>query len=235
MKKIIFSMLLFFLWTQTGYAHHLWVVKEDGKFTVARGHMPDRFDAYSPECVKEVKAFDKNGNLLSPERKDEETRAVFVSDKDAAMITVRCDWGFRVNTTQGKKLISRKEAQDQGLKVIKAFFPTQFLKSVFGNSEGITKPAGLKLELIPLKNPFLSSPEELLPVELRFDGNPLADAALSYEGASEEIKTDKNGIAMIKIPEKGIRMIFASHKMPVTNNPEMDYHLFTTFLVIEGE
>ncbi len=228
-------MLLLFLWAQTGYAHHLWVVKENGKFIVARGHMPDRFDAYSPECVKDVNAFDKNGNLFSPERKDEESRAVFVSDKDAAMITVRCEWGFRVNTTQGKKLISRKEAQEQGLKVISAFFSTQFLKSVFGNSEGITKPAGLKFEIVPLKNPFQPAPGGLLPVALRFDGNPLADAALSYEGASEEIQTDKNGIAMIKIPEKGIRMISAAHKVPVQNNLEMDYHLFTTFLVIEGE
>ncbi len=234
MKKIIFSAIFIFLWIQTGYAHHLWVIREDGRFIVACGHISDKTEAYDPECVKAVNAFDSKGNRVSLERTDDQGRAIFSSEKaekDVSMMTVRCDWGFRVNTTKGKKLISREAAQQAGLNVINAFFSTQFSKSLFENSEGITKPAGLKFEIIPLKNPFQLAPEELLPVQILFDEKPLADISVSSQGESQAIKTDKNGIALIKIGGKGIRLISARHKDPAQNNPEMDYHLFTAFLI----
>ncbi|OQX27528.1 MAG: hypothetical protein BWK80_04840 [Desulfobacteraceae bacterium IS3] len=235
MKKIIFSAILILFWIQTGYAHQLWVIKENGKFVVARGHIPDKTDKYNPVCVKEMKGFDKNGNPVSLERKDEESRAVFISDKDIAVMTVQCDWGFRVNTTQGKKLMNRQEARQAGFKVLDSFFSTQFLKSMFENSEGITKPLGLKFEIVPMKNPFQLASDESLPVQILFDGKPLADIAVSSEKDSEAVKTDKDGVAMIKIAEKGIRLISARHKVPVQNNPETDYLLFTAFLTVQGE
>jgi len=235
MKKIIFSVFFVLLWIHTGYAHSLWVIKENNTYTVARGHIPDKMEKYDPAYVKEAKGFDKSGNIIPLERKDEESRAVFISDKDISMITVQCDWGFRVNTTQGKKLVSRKEAQEQGFNVIEAFFSTQFLKSVFANNDGIIKPTGLKFEIIPVKNPFQLATGELLSVQVLFDGNPLADISVSSEGDEQGIKTDKDGIAKIKIADKGIRLISARHKVPVQNNPEMDYNLFTAFLIIQGE
>jgi nickel transport protein len=235
MKNILFAMIFMFFWIQAGYAHQLWVVREDGRFVVARGHMPDRTDAYNPACVKEMKGFDKNGNAVPLERKDEASRAVFISDKDISIITVWCDWGFRVNTTQGKKLMNRRDAAQAGFKVLNAFFSTQFLKELSENSEKLTKPLGLKLEIVPMKNPFQLASDESLPVQIFFDRTPLPDIAVSSEGASENIKTDKDGIALIKKADKGISQISARYKMPVQNNPEMDYHLFTAFLIILEE
>ena len=133
MKKILWTaVFIFLIGIQAGYAHHLWVFEENGKYVVARGHMPERIDAYDPKCVTDVNAYDETGSAVLVQRKDEANRVVFNSGNKISMITVRCDWGFRVNTTQGKKLISRKDAEKQGLAVISAFFSTQFLKYVAG-------------------------------------------------------------------------------------------------------
>lgn len=235
MRKFVFSAILILFWIQTGYAHQLWIIKENGKFVVARGHMPDRTDKYNPECVKEMKGFDKNGNAVPFERKDEENRAVFISDKDVSIITVWCDWGFRVNTTQGKKLMNGTEARQAGFNVLNSFFSTQLLKSLYEHSEKITEPLGLKFEIVPMKNPFQLDSGEPLPVQIFFDGTPLPDIAVSSESVSEKIKTDKDGIAAVRLAGKGITIISARYKFPVQNNPEMDYHLFTAFLIIWEE
>ena len=117
MKKAFFLTLMFFLWIMPVHAHQLWIFPENGSFVVTRRHMPDQMEPYDPKCVKEVMAVDGNGNSVALYRKDEEKRAILQSDKDVAVMAVQCDWGFRVTTTRGKKLISRKQALEQGLKV----------------------------------------------------------------------------------------------------------------------
>ena len=238
MKRISWMALLIFLvGAQAVHAHHLWVFEEDGQYVVARGHLPDRLDDYDPKCVSDVKGFDETGRPVVLNRKDEAARAVVVPDQPVSIITVTCDWGFRANTTQGKKLIPRKAALEKGLKVISAFFSTQFLKSLpAADFEGNTKPLGLKMEMTPLKNISELSSGDLLPVKVTFDGTPLPDTTVvSSDKSIEPVKTDENGIAMIQMPEQGKGLLVATHKVPVENDPDMDYRKFMTFLMIRGE
>ena len=238
MKRIAWMTLFIFLMSaQAIYAHHLWVFEENGQFVVARGHMPDRLDDYDPHCVSDVKGFDETGSRVVMIRKDEASQTTVVPDQPVSIITVQCDWGFRVNTTQGKKLITREAALEKGLKVINAFFSTQFLKSLpAAGYEGNTKPVGLKMEMTPLKNISEVSPGELLPVQILFEGTPLPDTlVVSSDKSVDPVKTDANGIAMVKMPERGMGLLSATHKVPVKNDPQMDYRKFMTFLMIRGE
>jgi uncharacterized GH25 family protein len=193
--------------------------------------MPDQMEAYDPECVKAVMAVEKNGHGLAVHRKDEDKRVVLQFDKNVAVLGVQCDWGFRVTTTRGKKLMSRKQALERGFKVLDAFFSTQFSKTLFGSSAMNTRGLGMKFEIVPLENPFAVSPGKVLQVAVIFDGKPLADAIVSSGDDAVPVKTDKDGIVGILFPENGAAILSARHKVPVKNNPDMDYHLYTAFLI----
>lgn len=231
MKTILITIMLSMLFVSTGMAHDLWIAKDTSMYIVARGHAPDRIDDYDPDCVKEVRGFDTQGSPVPLDMKSGPSRMTFKADKALSVITVRCDWGYRVITTEGKKLMSREEAEKAGLRVIDAFFSTQFLKTIIAESILVTKPLGIGLELIPLKNPFRLAPKEALPVQAFFQGKALAGVDVrSHTGKTQ--KADSNGIAYITILPDRHELISTRHMVRSNDTSEIDYRLFTTFLAI---
>jgi nickel transport protein len=217
------------------YAHHLWVVKTNDSYVVARGLIPERLDPYKPEYVKAFVAVGPDGAIIPAEklqRIDDAERVRFRTSESISLVGVRCDWGYRVNTTQGKKLLRRQDAEKAGLRVIDSFFSTQYAKVLFKEGEGNTKPIGIKFELIPFEDPSRVPVGGDLSIQAVFDDNPLANVTL-LDADGEAIRTDANGTGRIKITKKGFYPLMARHKVPVKGDPEKDYHLFTTFLVFE--
>ncbi len=231
-KMAVICVSIILLCAQTVFAHHLWVSKQDDLYAVCRGIMPERLDAYVPSKVIEIKAIGKDGSIIPIQRQDKNHGAFFKTDQDIAMVTVRCDWGHRVNTTQGKKLMTRLEAEQAGFQIIDSFFSTQFCKSLFAESEGITKPADTMFEIVPRENPLEKGVGETLPVMVIFEGKPLADTSV-YTEKGQDVKTDQDGVALIKIEKKGIQLISAGHKVAADENSGLDYHMFTTFFNFE--
>lgn len=232
MRYCFAALVLCAVITPAAYAHHLWVAKTAGTYDVARGLAPDRIEPYNPECVRTIKAFDGDGQEIPVQRMDEKERVRFQTKKDPVLIAVACEWGHRVNTTQGKKLMTKREAQQAGFRVIDSFSSTQFCKALFDNGDPLTKPAGMMFEIVPMKNPFEVVPREQLPVQLILNGRPLADTAVFSE-KGQETKTDKNGIARIRFKERGKQLIWARHRVPDTADPELNYRVVTTFLTFE--
>jgi len=232
MRNCSIALVLFAVTAPAAYAHHLWVTKTSDTYDVARGLAPDRIDPYSPECVRAIKAFDCDGQEIPIQRMDGKERVRFQTPRDPVLVTVGCEWGHRVDTTQGKKLMTKREAQQAGFRVIDSFSSTHFSKTLFGGGDPITKPAGMMFEIVPRENPFEVAPREQLSMQLIFDGKPLADTAVFSE-KGQKTKTDKNGIAHIQMKEEGQHLIWAKHRIPDTADPEPDYHVFRTFLTFE--
>ena len=232
LKSVAALVIIGLLLAPTAYAHHLWVIKDGEGFMVARGNAPDKIQDYDPASVKEVKAFDRNGNSVPVTKKISKSRVSLQTIEDISMITVWCDWGYRVNTTDGKKLMTRREAEQAGFNVVESFFSTQFAKSLFKAGTGVTKAVGLPFEIVPLKDPLALGNGEQLPVQLIFQGKPLAETVI-ISGDGQETKTDKEGVARIKTTMNGMHIFSARHKTPEQNSTETDYHLFTTFLTFE--
>lgn len=237
MTKIKIGVLCFaviFMSVQMVFAHHLWIAKQDNVYAVCRGMIDESLDDYDPQRVSQIKAFGKDGHEVTLERHDKENGAFFSSDKELSMAVVRSDWGHRVNTTQGKKIMTRQVAEQEKFRILNSFFSTQFGKSLFANSDAITKPVNIMLELVPLNNPFEMPVGEPLHVKLFFEGKPLPNAELFME-TGQEIKTDKEGIARVDIDEKGTQLIWARHQIHAVDDPGLDHHVFTTFLNFEVE
>jgi uncharacterized GH25 family protein len=217
------------------HAHHLWIAKTDDGYEIARGMAPERRDKYNPGRVKEFWAYGPNGPAIPAEnirRIDGSERVRFRVSEPVSMAGVSCDWGYRVNTTEGKKLMTKQEAEKAGFKVVGSFFSTQFAKVVFQDGDRVEKPIGMKFEMVPLESPTKVSPDGELAVRVLFDGKPMENVSIfSREGG--EWKTGKDGIGRVKPAAKGLNLLSARHKVPVQGDPDKDYHLYTTFLVFE--
>lgn len=219
------------------HAHDLWVVKTGNEYVVARGTAPEKMEPYDPQCVKEFFAVASDGTMIPPDRiqrMDEAKRVRFRMPHSVSLIGVSCDWGYRVNTTKGKKLLTRQDAETAGFRVIDSFFSTQCAKVLFNEGVAVQKPIGMKFELVPLENPLSVSVGERLPIRAFFDGKPLAGIAILTK-YGDEFATDTMGVGHMKMTKKGLQLLMARHKVPMKDDPEKDYRLYTTFFVFEAE
>lgn len=229
---LLVCLMLVFIPNRPVYAHYLWIMQEGDQYVVARGHIPDRLEAYHPERVTFVRALDGDGKEIPGERIDEGARVVFRAEEPPAIAMVMCDWGSRVNTTRGKKLMTRMEAEQQGFKVLEAFLSTQTSKTLFKDGEAVNRPLGLKFELVPMKSPFQMAPGEPMKIQLLFEGQPVQDAMV-FSDEKMQIKTDENGMVLLEGHKKGWNVISARHRVLDTGNPDITYHQFMTFLVFK--
>jgi len=227
----LFFLCLWFLPVTAAHAHHLWIIQTPDGLNVARGTLPDEQEPYRTAAVGEAAAWDLNGQPLALTRKDLPDRVRFQASGTAVMATVRCDWGLRVTTTEGKKLIGRREAEKQGLTVIDGFFSTQFAKTIFADSPLTTAPTGLLLEIVPLDNPLRVPAGQPLKVQVLFEQLPLTDAPV-YFGKRRQVRTNAEGVALVEVESTAGSLVWARHRVAVTDDPEKDYILYNTFLVL---
>jgi nickel transport protein len=228
------SMLSILISTSTVFGHHLWIIQDGDGYMVARGALPDRLDPYAPTAVKMIKAVDREGGEIPITRIAEKEKALFRAERPPCLAAVRCEWGGRVETTRGKKLMTRQKAEKQGFKVLKAFTSTQTSKTMFAETTAISNPLGLVFEVVPLKSPYRLGPDEPLAVKLLFDGAPLKHAVVSLNDQTRT-ETDAQGIARFAVKQSGLQLIAAKHIVPVKDNSEIDHLKFMTFFIFEAK
>ncbi|MFA4915261.1 MAG: DUF4198 domain-containing protein [Syntrophales bacterium] len=232
MKKPIVITFIILLFAHTAFAHHFWIEKEGALYNVFWGHYPEA-GPYEPERVKEVKAFDAKGKAVTLERKNEKDKVCFLSKQEVSVIMISSEGGFLVTTPEGKKRITKREAQKAGAQVIDSVYYSQYAKSLFGYSSAAKKPAGVNFEIVPLENPFVLKHGEPLPLKVYFDGKPADSVTVTINNSKETVKTDKEGTAHVKMSEKGRQFVVAKKRIPTQNNPDADYLSFTTVLGFE--
>jgi len=231
-KAIFFSIIGIFSLTNIAFAHHLWVEKEGDKFRIAWGH-PPKIDPYDPERIKGITAFDKKGETVAFERIDEKDQVYLSTKADISMIILSFEGGYLVSTPDGKKRLTKREAQKAGFQVIDSFYSLQLAKSLFSYTDVLTKPVGMKFEIVPMKNPLLLKTNELLPVKVLFDGKPMEGVAIDIGAHKGVGKTSKEGIANIKITGQGMQVILAKYRIATKYNSDADYLSYTTVLTFE--
>ncbi len=216
----------------TAMAHHLWVEAVQENYMIARGHFPDQYEAYQPDRVSTAAAYARNGRPLQLIRHETEESVAYTADQDVALFVVRCDWGHRSITTQGRRFLTREAAEAEGYRVLQAFMSTHYSKAVFADCALMQRPLGMTLEILLQTNPFDDlQPDDELVVQVLFDGEPLADAAILANG-EDAGRTDADGIIVIEMPEDGVRLLHTRHDAPVTDSDELDFHRFMSFLTL---
>lgn len=228
-KYAAVAVLMLMLVAPAALAHHLWIERSGDGWEVIRGIVPVEKEEYDPRCIQAVAAFDKNGRQLAVDRIDEDGRVLFTADGEVAMATAWSAWGYRVNTTRGKRLMGRAEAENEGLRVLSAFHSTHYAKSIFSWMDSTGGPAGLRFEIIPVENPVSASAGDEIAFQLLFDGKPLTGTAIHTKNG-EQFLTGENGTALAVVPEGPTAVLYARHRIDVEGDEKMDYKIFTTFL-----
>lgn len=213
-------------------AHLLWVYPESSHWIVARGTSSENLLPYNPTHITQIRAWDKEGKEMAVRRADEAERSVFQTDRSVALAAVTCEWGMRVNTNEGKKLMDKDQALAQGLEVKSVFISSQYSKTFFRQTARWSAPIGLKFEILPLVTVDQANSSHTLPVQVLFEGKPLAKCKIFSEADRKGTITDSDGKADIPIHCEGMQRIWARYEIPLPNDPIIDYHQLMSFLNI---
>jgi uncharacterized GH25 family protein len=97
----------------------------------------------------------------------------------------------------------------------------------------VTRPIGLTLEIVPQKNPYLLAANEALPVQVIYEGKPLAGALVKLTNLDFDFKplemhrTDTAGRASFNVPHQGKWLLNVIWTKPIKGNPDANFD--TTF------
>lgn len=102
------------------------------------------------------------------------------------------------------------------------------LRTGEGSGAHLTRPVGLKAELVPTTDPTAVHPGGSLTVQLLADGAPIAGSEVTAvtDGAAVKGQTDRNGHVTLKIDREGAWLIRAVHMVPLTGSPAADWESY---------
>jgi hypothetical protein len=116
--------------------------------------------------------------------------------------------------------------------VVEAVRNHHYSKSVVSAGEAVLKPVeGMRLDIVPQKNPLDLKAGEALPVRVLFDGKPLAGAQIEADHEKVAV-TDKDGTARVPLG-KGRQLLTVERREPLRNDPDADFVSVTTTLTFE--
>jgi len=133
-----------------------------------------------------------------------------------------------------EKGISNREEVEQYSKYVKAF-----LKVGSKTAPIFNHPLGLTIEIVPLKNPYKLSSGDALPVQVLFQGEPLAGLSLhaGSDDRPQEVSstvTDREGKASIRLSNPGRWYIRGIHLFQVDKN-DHSYESYWATLTFQVE
>lgn len=95
-----------------------------------------------------------------------------------------------------------------------------------------TRPLGMTLEIVPLRNPYALGPDRQLPVQILFQGRPLPGALVKLTSLEFDdkplrtIRSDARGRATFQVPPVGSWLVNVIWTKPI-RSPDADFE--TTF------
>ncbi len=219
MKKLfIFFIMAFLSSVVVVSAHDAWIQKKGADFHIIYGH-GNKLESYDFSKIKEIRSYDLSGNY----KKVTQENGIIREIKDPAMLTMFFDNGYWVQTTDGWKNFTKREALQNNLQIVVSERSLKFHKNYLKWTDNFMKPIGMKFEILPLKNPLTMKQGDILPIKVLLDGKPVENAAINTAESHEAVtKTDKNGFTEVKIKEKGFCLISAFIEQPLENDPDAE-------------
>lgn len=218
-KKLLIICFLTLFISSNAFAHDAWIEKKDGQFVVLYGH-GNKTETYDSDKVKEIRVYGIDGGIVQVKLEKEGYPVIIKPRGEAALISLYFDNGIWSKTPDGYK----NKPKTQVPNAIESLHSVKYSKAILKWSDRFLKPLGMKMEIVPLKNPLSLKAEDMLPLKVFLDAKPIEGASVNAGGYHmDEIKTDKEGMAEVKIGEAGFQIIAASIKIPVKDNPDVDY------------
>ena len=146
---------------------------------------------------------------------------------------------FWSKTTEGWEP-KRKSEVKNGIKTGKTYKFAKTFLTVESPSDSYKTPLGHIVEIVPRINPTVLKVGQTFPLLFLFQNRPVQDASVYgiYESFKEgdqkvEAKTDKNGLAKIKLDKPGKWLIGAKYEFDTPGNIDADYEYHIAYLMFE--
>ncbi|MGC3987674.1 MAG: DUF4198 domain-containing protein [Pseudorhodoferax sp.] len=217
--------LVLVLAAASAQAHDAWIEPAAGGFSVVFGH-DGKLEAALPSKVLQAQAIGAAGQALAL-RRDGLQLAV---DGQPSLLLLHYDNGFWSRTPEG----SRSGPKNAVPGALGASHALKYGKTVLVWDAQASRPQGLPVEIVPqaAQAPAAGS---RLPVQVFWDGQPLAGAVLSWRADQQEQDTraDAQGRASVPVA-KGRQLVSVSARRPLANDARADTLSVSSALVFEA-
>lgn len=201
-------------------AHYAWLLKLHGAHTVVYGHSPSNSDAYKPSKVGVARGI-SNGKMQNLKITRHKDYATVDADADkTGIVGIVLDNGFWAQKANGEWVNKPKTEVPGAVKGSRTFkYSTAYL-----NSREPAKPFGFDFEMIPITNPAKLKQGDMLTVQVLYKGKPLPGASVTPDvfGGGHKVKTDGQGKATLRIPNKVFNAFEASYRVPMQDTTKID-------------
>jgi nickel transport protein len=225
------SLLLVAVIALAGYAqaHDLWLEREDGSFGLYYGHKHSRhqgatFIEYPVEWVRSARCLDAAGASI---RFQSEEAYPYRMRGDCAAAHVSISSGYWTKTPYGTQNVPR----DQARMPLDSWLSHDSVKRIDRWTEPLAQPLGEGLELTPLEDLLGLRKGEKLRLLVSFEGEPLQDAVVSYDGKPRG-RPGPDGRINIRVKHGGFQVIQASFTRSIASE-KADRVIYSTNLVFE--
>lgn len=226
-NTVLLPAVMIFVFVTAASAHDYWIeIRGDG-YAAVYGHRDQRLE-YDPASLKKVTVYNSAGKPLDF-KKEVQSKAIIIRPSgNACLILADLESGYWSRTIYGLKNLPKRKAT----RPIESFRAYHFSKSIVSSGEAALKPIeGLKLDIIPLKQPLDKKAGDSLQLKVLLEGKPYAGA--SMEGDHDKLgTTDKDGLIKVKL-KNGRQLFTVERRDPLKNDPDADFISTTTTLTFE--
>jgi len=208
-------------------AHDYWIEKRGDGYAAVYGHGDQRLE-YEPGRLKNATVYSASGKILDY-RKEIQSKAIIIRPSGSAcLILADLESGYWSKTIYGLKNLPRRKAT----RPIESFKAYHYSKSIISGGEAAIKPLeGLKLDIVPLKNPLELRSGDALQLKVLLGGKPLAGATVEGDHQKAGV-TDREGLVKVVL-KKGRQIFTVEQREPLKNDPDADFIDTTTTLTFE--
>ncbi len=226
---MVFMILSFFLLLHSVYAHDLWIEKEGERYTLYYGHRYSSHKGkniirYNPEIIESALCVDRNGNIRS--LKIVKRYPIKLRSK-CSIIYINLSPQYWTKTPYGTV---NKEKNDVRMP-INSWISYEGVKRIESWNKELTKPFKNGIDIIPVIDPFSLDVGEKLRLLITFNGKPVENVAVAYDGRFRGM-TDRKGRINVRIKHKGLQFVEATYRVKI-NSEKADEILYTLTLNFE--
>lgn len=230
MQKLLGALILSFM-TSTAMAHGFWIDKRAGELAIVFGEWGD--DAsYDADVLDSIRGLDKQGKSIAISTTANKNNITVNMPKDVSAVISTYKPSYYTQDNKGEwHRKSKLEVKD----AVSGTVYVQNNITLFDNQDKPMSSADeLQLQIIALSDPFQLNIGDKLPVQVLFEGKPLANAKIAQDYINnpkgEFIVTDDNGKAHIVVQSTGITVLQVGHEVENQNKELSDKTYYNSTL-----
>ncbi|WP_326542917.1 DUF4198 domain-containing protein [Pseudorhodoferax sp.] len=213
-------------------AHDAWIESRGDGFAVVFGHSDEQTE-FAADKVRSALAFDEQGRRLAVQQRPADKAVLLQAERTPALWVLHFDNGYWSKPPGSTTSQNRPRTEVPGATT--GTHAVKFGKTVLAWAPVVMQAHGQRLEIVPL-TATAPAAGQALPVQVLWDGKPLAQAKLVREGAPKgtpPVETDAHGKALVPVAA-GRQMISVAQRVDLRDEPRADVYSAAANLVFSA-